>query len=241
MAVVGWRGVCTCVLAVAYDETATKIGRRVRAKPLMKAFRTEAPPTHCRPFCRLAPPSLAPRARAQRGRRRIATGQVWEEVHTRSRTHENIHTSIHLQQTHKQRERQTHTHTHTSNLVRSPETQTHSSRQHAHTLTFTRPFFRSLGGSAALVAATGAVSQDTQRGKRYTVKRTPNSERERERRRWKRKTHSLGTEANFVPAGSLSCGSREGATCTHTRACFFFVSFMFLFLFRYPSAGGHYR
>ena len=23
------------------------------------------------------------------------------------------------------------------------------------------------------------------------------------------KTHSLGTEANFVPAGSLSCGSRE--------------------------------
>ena len=134
MAVVGWRGVCTCVLAVAYDETATKIGRRVRAKPLMKAFRTEAPPTHCRPFCRLAPPSLAPRARAQRGRRRIATGQVWEEVHTRSRTHENIHTSIHLQQTHKQRERQTHTHTQVtwSGHPKHKHTRHDNTRTHSH-------------------------------------------------------------------------------------------------------------
>ena len=81
------------------------------------------------------------------------------------------------------------------------------------------------------MAATGAVSQDTQRGKRYTVKRTPNSERERERRRWKRKTHSLGTEANFVPAGSLSCGSREGATCTHTHACVLFLCEFHVFVF----------
>ena len=76
-----------------------------------------------------------------------------------------------------------------------------------------RPFFRSLGGSAALVVATGAVSLGHPEGQEtmYTYTQTQMQGGEEERADGERhtKTHSLGTEANFVPAGSLSCGSRE--------------------------------